>query len=1715
MAQLNSSESTKVKAQTWYGSVTRTNTDISMKYKNRIRTMLVVASFSLILAACGGGGGDGGTTPISPPSTFRVTVSATEGGTVSSLNEQVTKGETAQFVLTPDSDYSIESVDGCGGSLEGNTYTTGTITADCSISVTFVYINKAPVLSLLGEISVGEKNSVTVTADALDPEDEKLTYQWTQTSGEELVISDAQTSAITIDAPLVDEDTEYTVELVVTDIKGESVSDTLTIKVVNDEQPPLNVKIVSGTGVSTNEVSLDWLSTTDNFTSPNDLKYEIYVSDKPNFTPSPTDKYAEVTGIASTNISGLSPDTTYYFVIKAEDVIGNGSFSNKLSAKTMAAAPVLSTINTVVEVNDVTATTDTLIYDVEQEDETPGVGDIVVSAQETGLLREVTSVSRTGNSISVETTPASLNQVYEELALSTSIKLIDVPDVDSVDSSYIDSLKAQGLIIKRQKNGKLNPTQKNVSPTNTLEWEQSQLTLSHTTQNNINIRTTSATTLSTAPDEFQEVKEGKLMLRGMYKVLFRENVTNTFEVSARVINDINDEYEVSKFDLERISHNTKANPENDITVSNVSQGSDNNKKDLLFIWSPTADDIDFDHAQPYIAVFKATVQKRDCKILCDASTALLSVEIYVGETDIPKTSSLSIEKSADITIAGTGSYKFEPTLDVSAILKGAKLKSAHAKVNGNLNVELTLDITANAAGKVDGETEFARKNFVKVIVVGGAPIIVRGEFGLSGEFHADAKAKLAIKQKVSFDYNITAGFEYDENGHRHVFNGEPTSANINLLGSAEAELYAELRLVPELQLYFYEVATAHVKVEPYLFGETKVQGVFEGNADLYTGGDFIADYGFDYLRTGVGMDLNVRAGLEVIEKSLIGWPSEDQNHFELFTILNKTPLYGLPEISVLDSYIAYPENSCEIEAVATVIPIPFPYSDEIDTFVDWDMESASWELFPIGDDDSEVNFYNINSKSYATVTVREPVLYKLRFSGHSELGAWANQFTDQYFDFTLNENGLPNYWALKYGLNDSTADKDNDGLSNIEEFNHCTWANDNDSDDDGILDGWEANNQLDPLTAGDSELDSDEDGRTNLQEYHDGTDPHQNDQNPPPVVDAGIDQVVFEGFIDLLGSFTDAGAKGTEASSIKWTQISGPETTVIVDDKLEGTFVPPVVQSDTVLTYQLEVVDSGGAKAVDTVDITVLATNEAPLADAGSDQTIIANDVVTLDGSLSTDLEDDSNNIPLLYKWNQIDASDYSVVLNDDSSTTPSFTAPDVAEETVLTFELTVTDSQQSSSSSTVDITVSPASIDLNRGLIAYYPFDGDAKDYSGNGNDAVTTQDIAYVAGLQGKAVTLNGTSDTIDAGNIQINNEGITLSIWVKLNPGEIKSSGQSTVFFDKHQSFHFVIYDNELQFSIGSGEENKLRSAQLPNENVWTHLAASYDGKQMRLFINGSQVATKEIQSEISLSNYSLYIASDETANFVYLGGNVDNVRIYDRALHYSEIQNLFDFDQKKEGAEYISKIDKEFWFAAKDMTPNTEMWDTIAISEEKTTMWVDDYQNGTNLYSVGMYPVENKFLQITRIVKHHWRTSSANPTAYLFQTDDAKRRGFDESNDELYCGIRFKVKTSHYGNSHWMQFDRNDTGVPLETRYTHYAYVDYVTETITYDPSNGDFVFEGPGAFEQWSCLPLEKNFIRVRLNTGTGYRMASGGSVVKSSTDIFNIEIKWVDEMPSL
>ncbi len=70
--------------------------------------------------------------------THVVTPSAGTGGSIAPDTPQtVDDGDTTTFTLTPDAHHAIDSVTGCGGTLEGDTYTTAAITADCTVTATF------------------------------------------------------------------------------------------------------------------------------------------------------------------------------------------------------------------------------------------------------------------------------------------------------------------------------------------------------------------------------------------------------------------------------------------------------------------------------------------------------------------------------------------------------------------------------------------------------------------------------------------------------------------------------------------------------------------------------------------------------------------------------------------------------------------------------------------------------------------------------------------------------------------------------------------------------------------------------------------------------------------------------------------------------------------------------------------------------------------------------------------------------------------------------------------------------------------------------------------------------------------------------------------------------------------------------------------------------------------------------------------------------------------------------------------------------------------------------------------------------------------------------------------------------------------------------------------------------------------------------------------
>src|SRR5215831_17837602 len=83
-----------------------------------------------LLSACGGGGSDPGSTVT----TYQVTATAGTGGSISPSSAMVNAGATTTLTVTASSGYAVSSVTGCGGTLSGNTYTTGMINASCTVT---------------------------------------------------------------------------------------------------------------------------------------------------------------------------------------------------------------------------------------------------------------------------------------------------------------------------------------------------------------------------------------------------------------------------------------------------------------------------------------------------------------------------------------------------------------------------------------------------------------------------------------------------------------------------------------------------------------------------------------------------------------------------------------------------------------------------------------------------------------------------------------------------------------------------------------------------------------------------------------------------------------------------------------------------------------------------------------------------------------------------------------------------------------------------------------------------------------------------------------------------------------------------------------------------------------------------------------------------------------------------------------------------------------------------------------------------------------------------------------------------------------------------------------------------------------------------------------------------------------------------------------------
>jgi hypothetical protein len=190
--------------------------------------------------------------------------------------------------------------------------------------------------------------------------------------------------------------------------------------------------------------------------------------------------------------------------------------------------------------------------------------------------------------------------------------------------------------------------------------------------------------------------------------------------------------------------------------------------------------------------------------------------------------------------------------------------------------------------------------------------------------------------------------------------------------------------------------------------------------------------------------------------------------------------------------------------------------------------------------------------------------------------------------------------------------------------------------------------------------------------------------NSPPTANAGSNQTVPEkSLVTLHGGGSDPDG---DPLTLTWAQAGGPAVTLANADTPTPSFTAPEVsaaQGSVTLRFRLTVNDGQLSSGPSEVTVTVLNTNNPPVADAGADQSVNELEMVTLHGEASSDPDGDG----LAFQWTQIAGAPLVALANADSATA-SFLAPEVmVGGSTLTFQLTVSDGELSSSA-TVNVRV-------------------------------------------------------------------------------------------------------------------------------------------------------------------------------------------------------------------------------------------------------------------------------------------------------------------------------------------------------------------------------------------------------------------------------------------
>lgn len=184
-------------------------------------------------------------------------------------------------------------------------------------------------------------------------------------------------------------------------------------------------------------------------------------------------------------------------------------------------------------------------------------------------------------------------------------------------------------------------------------------------------------------------------------------------------------------------------------------------------------------------------------------------------------------------------------------------------------------------------------------------------------------------------------------------------------------------------------------------------------------------------------------------------------------------------------------------------------------------------------------------------------------------------------------------------------------------------------------------------------------------------------------------------------------------------------------------------------------------------------------------------------------------------------------------------------------------------------------------GLVSYFKFNDNLTDERGNTPDGVNTGSAPFVTGKSGKAINFNGVDQKVTFPRKQFkSSNAVSVAFWVK--------SPHLVGFKFFMGCSDFIVANGDyylLSISVPSTESAQGNYT----SDTWTHFAGTYDGTNIKTYINGILTETKNHPGTISDSNQELYIGQRTGSS--YWAGSVDELFIYGKALTQAEVTQIY--------------------------------------------------------------------------------------------------------------------------------------------------------------------------------------------------------------------------------